>query len=61
VEAVQADVRAELERETEWALEQPMPEPDTATHGVFADEAEPLGDGEAPWSRWSEEREAAHA
>jgi hypothetical protein len=36
-----------------------MPEPDDAEAGVFADRWEPLGDGQAPWSRWS--REAAHA
>jgi TPP-dependent pyruvate/acetoin dehydrogenase alpha subunit len=35
------------------ALDSPMPEPDRATDGVFADEWEPLGDGQAPWSRWS--------
>jgi TPP-dependent pyruvate/acetoin dehydrogenase alpha subunit len=56
VEAVAADVRAELERETEWALAQPMPDPATATDGVFAEAAEPLGDGEAPWSRWAMDR-----
>jgi pyruvate dehydrogenase E1 component alpha subunit len=61
VDAVAAAVRAELERETEWALAQPMPDPATAADGVFAESAEPLGDGEAPWSRWAEEREAAHA
>ena len=59
--AVQADVRAELERETEWALAQPMPEPITATDGVFAEVAEPLGDGAAPWSRWAPDREAVDA
>ena len=59
--AIQADVRAELERDTEWALQQPMPDPPTATDGVFAEVAEPLGDGEAPWSRWSPDREATHA
>jgi hypothetical protein len=31
-----------------------MPDPDSATDGVFAEEWEPLGDGNAPWSRWSE-------
>jgi TPP-dependent pyruvate/acetoin dehydrogenase alpha subunit len=46
-------VREELDRETEWALAQPMPDPATATEGVFADAAEALGDGQAPWSRWS--------
>jgi hypothetical protein len=48
-------VRDELERETEWALEQPMPEPGSAADGVFAEEAVPLGDGRAPWSRWAGE------
>src|SRR3954451_8806661 len=52
VEAVHASVREELERETEWALAQPMPEPATARDGVFADDVTPLGDGRAPWSRW---------
>jgi TPP-dependent pyruvate/acetoin dehydrogenase alpha subunit len=56
VEPVRASVREELERETEWALAQPMPDAGVATAGVFA-EAEPeLGDGEAPWSRWEGER-----
>ncbi len=52
VEAVRASVREELERETEWALAQPMPDPDTAGDGVFAEDVTPLGDGHAPWSRW---------
>jgi pyruvate dehydrogenase E1 component alpha subunit len=55
VEAVHASVREELERETEWALAQPMPDPATAADGVFADDVTPLGDGRAPWSRWSTE------
>ena len=62
VDALHASVRAELERETAWALAQPEPDPASALHGVFASEAEPLGDGEAPWSRWSAQGgEAAHA
>jgi pyruvate dehydrogenase E1 component alpha subunit len=62
VDAVRASVREELERETEWALAQPMPDPATAGDGVFADDVTPLGDGKAPWSRWSGAREeAAHA
>src|SRR4051812_35458664 len=52
VESVRASVREELERETEWALAQPMPDPDSAGEGVFADDVTPLGDGHAPWSRW---------
>ncbi len=48
-------MKEELERETAWALEQPMPDPATAREGVFADDSDPvLGDGKAPWSRWSQ-------
>jgi pyruvate dehydrogenase E1 component alpha subunit len=54
VEAIERSVAEELDRETEWALAQPMPDPATATDGVFADEAVPLGDGRAPWSRWAD-------
>ena len=46
-------MKEELERETEWALAQPMPDPATAQDGVFADDITPLGDAKAPWSRWS--------
>src|SRR3954454_18839523 len=53
VDAIHASVREELERETEWALSQTMPDPATARDGVFADDVTPLGDGKAPWSRWS--------
>jgi TPP-dependent pyruvate/acetoin dehydrogenase alpha subunit len=56
VEAIRASVKEELDRETEWALAQPMPEPSTATEGVFADGDPELGDGRAPWSRWEPER-----
>jgi pyruvate dehydrogenase E1 component alpha subunit len=52
VEAIRTSVREELEGETEWALAQPMPDPATASEGVFADDVTPLGDGRAPWSRW---------
>jgi TPP-dependent pyruvate/acetoin dehydrogenase alpha subunit len=58
VEALHASVREELERETEWALAQPMPDPATAADGVFADDVTPLGDGKAPWSRWQGVRDA---
>jgi pyruvate dehydrogenase E1 component alpha subunit len=50
VEALRAEVRETVDRATEEALAMPMPEPTSATEGVFADEAEPLGDGKAPWS-----------
>jgi pyruvate dehydrogenase E1 component alpha subunit len=53
-----AEIRAECEREVaegaEAALASPMPEPELATDGVFAESFEPLGDGAAPWSRWAE-------
>jgi TPP-dependent pyruvate/acetoin dehydrogenase alpha subunit len=55
VEAIRATVEEELERETAWALEQPMPDPDIATAGVFAESDPKLGDGQAPWSRWQGE------
>src|SRR5438270_2894526 len=51
VDALRAEVSAEIEAATEEALAAPMPDPATATEGVFCDgEAEPLGDGVARWS-----------
>src|SRR5215216_5630132 len=55
VEAIHASVKEELEREAAWALEQPMPDPDIATAGVFAESEPELGNGQAPWSRWEGE------
>jgi TPP-dependent pyruvate/acetoin dehydrogenase alpha subunit len=55
VEAIRASVEEELERETAWALEQPMPDPEIATAGVFAESEPELGNGQAPWSRWEGE------
>ena len=52
VEAVERSVAEELERDTEWALAQPMPDPATVTDGVFAEADPVMGDGLAPWSRW---------
>jgi TPP-dependent pyruvate/acetoin dehydrogenase alpha subunit len=54
IEDIAASVKEELERETEWALSQPMPEPELALEGVFATADPHLGDGNAPWSRWGE-------
>src|ERR671931_757935 len=54
VEEIRASVKEEIERETEWALEQPMPDPATARDGVFASADPVLGDGNAPWSQWKE-------
>ena len=61
VDAIRVRVTEELDRETEWALAQPMPDPATATDGVFATEDPVLGDGRAPWSRWAGSEEADHA
>ena len=45
---------AEIDAAAEEALAAPMPDPSTAVDGVFcAGEAEPLGDGQAPWSGFS--------
>src|SRR5436305_3649994 len=54
IEEIAASVKEEIERETEWALSQKMPEPDTALDGVFATSDPRLGDGNAPWSQWKE-------
>jgi pyruvate dehydrogenase E1 component alpha subunit len=51
VDAVRTEVSAEIEAGVEEALAMPMPDPATATDGVFCEgEANVLGDGEAPWS-----------
>jgi pyruvate dehydrogenase E1 component alpha subunit len=61
VEAVRAEVKAQIDAATEEALAAPMPDPASAATGVFCEgEAELLGDGEAPWSGFrSEATEAA--
>jgi TPP-dependent pyruvate/acetoin dehydrogenase alpha subunit len=51
LDRLQAEVAAAIDAATEEALAGPMPDPATATLGVFCEgEAEPLGDGRAPWS-----------
>ncbi len=52
VDALRAEVDAEVEAAAQEALAMPMPDPASATDGVFADEAVALGDGDAPWSGW---------
>jgi pyruvate dehydrogenase E1 component alpha subunit len=63
IEGLRAEVKAYVDECAEKALATPMPDPDEARDGVFADELTPLGDGAAPWSRWAEagvmERSAA--
>jgi TPP-dependent pyruvate/acetoin dehydrogenase alpha subunit len=52
VEALRAEVKAAIDEATEEALQSPMPDPATATEGVFCSEPEPeiLGDGVPRWS-----------
>jgi TPP-dependent pyruvate/acetoin dehydrogenase alpha subunit len=50
--AIRGDAEREVADAAENALASPMPEPERATDGVFAERWEPLGDGEAPWTRW---------
>ncbi len=51
VEAVRAAVAAEIDAAAVQALAGPMPDVEDVLTGVFCTgEAEPLGDGEAPWS-----------
>src|SRR5256714_1567152 len=60
VEAVRAAIRAEIDAGTEEALAGPMPDPAEATDGVFCEgDAEPLGDGLAPWSGFARSEAAA--
>ena len=54
VETIATEVRAYVAECAEQALASPMPEAGSATDGVFAEAWEPLGDGQAPWSRWSD-------
>jgi|SRR5450755_1004013 len=57
VDALRAAVQAEIDAATEVALAAPMPDPATAVDGVFCEgEAEPLGDGQAPWSGFASPR-----
>jgi len=57
VEEIRTAVRAEIDAATEEALRSPMPDPASATQGVFCEgEPEPLGDGLAPWSGFAARR-----
>jgi TPP-dependent pyruvate/acetoin dehydrogenase alpha subunit len=52
VAEIRDQVRSYVADCAEKALASPMPDPAIAAEGVFAERWEPLGDGEAPWSRW---------
>jgi pyruvate dehydrogenase E1 component alpha subunit len=54
LDEIRRSVEAEVEESARKALESPMPDPELGTRGVFAEAWEPLGDGQAPWSRWAE-------
>jgi TPP-dependent pyruvate/acetoin dehydrogenase alpha subunit len=54
VAALRAEIAAEIEAAVEAALAGPMPDGDTATERVFADEPALLEDGNAPWSGFAE-------
>jgi TPP-dependent pyruvate/acetoin dehydrogenase alpha subunit len=54
VDAIRAEVTAEIDAAATAALAGPMPTPDDVLDGVFATgEAEPLDDGQAPWSGYA--------
>ena len=55
VAALRAEVKAEIEAATEAALKMPMPDGETATERVFADEPALLEDGASPWSGFAAE------
>jgi pyruvate dehydrogenase E1 component alpha subunit len=51
LDALRVSVAAEIDAASEAALSGPMPDPSGVLDGVFCEgEAEPLGDGRAPWS-----------
>jgi pyruvate dehydrogenase E1 component alpha subunit len=52
VERIRESVEAYVDQCAERALASPMPDPSTGSEEVFAESWEPLGDGQAPWSRW---------
>jgi TPP-dependent pyruvate/acetoin dehydrogenase alpha subunit len=53
VERIRAEAASTVDEAAAKALESPMPDPEVATEGVFAERWEALGDGKAPWSRWA--------
>jgi TPP-dependent pyruvate/acetoin dehydrogenase alpha subunit len=59
VQAVRDAVKAEIDAAVEQALKSPMPDPDTATDRLFADEPALLEDGNGPWSGFAAQRSGA--
>ncbi|HEY6637415.1 MAG TPA: thiamine pyrophosphate-dependent dehydrogenase E1 component subunit alpha [Solirubrobacterales bacterium] len=59
IDEIRNSVAAYVDECAEKAVASPMPDPGNATEGVFAESWEPLGDGKAPWSRWSQADQGA--
>jgi pyruvate dehydrogenase E1 component alpha subunit len=55
VQALRDGVKAEIDAAVEEALQMPMPDPETATDRLFADDPLLLEDGKAPWSGFAKE------
>jgi TPP-dependent pyruvate/acetoin dehydrogenase alpha subunit len=55
LDRIRTEVKEYVDECAAKALDSPMPEPEVATEGVFAERFEPLGDGESRWSRWAKE------
>ena len=55
VQALRDEVKAEIDAAVDEALQMPMPDPETATDRLFADEPVLLEDGQAPWSGFAKE------
>src|SRR3954470_13794703 len=53
LEAIHEEVKRDIEAGVQEALQMPMPDPATATDHLFAEEANELLDGDAPYSWWS--------
>jgi len=53
IDEIRGSVAAYIDECAERAVASPMPDPGVASDGVFAESWQALGDGEAPWSRWS--------
>ncbi len=54
IEGIESEVRSYVDECAKQALNSPMPDPEVAETGVFAEAWEPLGDGKAPWSAHSD-------
>jgi TPP-dependent pyruvate/acetoin dehydrogenase alpha subunit len=59
IDEIRQSVATYVDECAEQAVASPMPDPQIATEGVFAESWTPLGDGQAPWSRWSQADQGA--